>query len=503
MRVNELIDRVLEYGRGKPSGTARSLGMFFHTSQNKYFFDTGTGKAFCIDDGVEGCLRVLLYSSDRAEIEEAINGETIDLDGFLATIEREDLLKGVSGSSLCSRECLDAARDSIGSECLQLILELTGACNLRCSYCIYGSKIGFRQFNDKSMPKEVIERSIQYLADHGKQDVYVTFYGGEPLLRFDLMRYAIEYALERLRGRGVHFGFTTNLTLMTEEIASYLVRVPNLSVIFSIDGPEDVHDANRRQADGSGSFAQAMRGFSIFKRALDEFPSHSVSVNFNAVFMVPYDSSRLLKTTSFLDELCLIGEGSRYTISYPSPGSIPESLESYDVPDSTLWDVIAETALQCESLSDIKDKSIIDLLMTVHDRPLTEKAATTIPMNGCCVPGTRRLYVDTQGDLYACERVNKSPRLGNIYDGIDVDFVIEKYFVEYSDRSIGHCGDCWAAKMCPVCYANRMDENGLSPDAHIHCEEMKGLLIKQFSLYHEILEKTPEKLGVLNDFVTA
>ncbi len=139
--------------------------------------------------------------------------------------------------------------------------------------------------------------------------------------------------------------------------------------------------------------------------------------------------------------------------------------------------------------------------ITIHQRPLTEMAAPAIPMNGCCIPGTKRLYIDTQGDMYACERINKSPKLGNILKGIDLELVLEKYYYEYSAKSIKYCCDCWAAKMCPVCYANRLDEDGILEDAHIYCEEMKEFLAKQFSLYHEILEKTPEKLAVLKDVV--
>lgn len=78
--------------------------------------------------------------------------------------------------------------------------------------------------------------------------------------------------------------------------------------------------------------------------------------------------------------------------------------------------------------------------------------------------------------------------------------IMSKYYYEYSDKSIKYCANCWAAKMCPFCYADRMTENGISDNAHLHCAEARNHLKKQFSLYHEILENNPQKLEVLNKY---
>ena len=86
--------------------------------------------------------------------------------------------------------------------------------------------------------------------------------------------------------------------------------------------------------------------------------------------------------------------------------------------------------------------------------------------------------------------------------GIDIDTITAKYYHEYSDKSIAFCANCWAAKMCPFCYSDRMTENGISENAHLHCAEARAHLKKQFSLYHELLETSPEKLAVLNKYVT-
>lgn len=459
-----------------------------------------------MDEGVENFLYQLLYGDcSISNLHQIARKYQMDLNNVIEYIEKEDLLKGTEGNSLCDKAFLDKAEQEIGAKCQMIILELTGSCNLRCKYCIYHAKEkSFREFNQESMPKETIRKSVDFIRDHhGEDTVFISFYGGEPLLRFDLMKYAIEYAQEQITDQKIQFGFTTNLTLMTREIAQYLVQVPNLSIICSIDGPEEIHNASRVYQDGRGSYQDTIRGFEILKEELEKAEHHSVNINFNAVYMVPYDKEKLVRIDEMFQKLCSVTENSTYGITYPSIGTIPEELKEYETDDDSMWEWMKDSARKTDDLLTLKDKDIIDSLTQVHQRLLTEKASPGLPMNGCCVPGARRLYIDTKGDLYACERINKSPKLGNIFTGFDLEDICSKYFKEYSERSIKYCSECWAAKMCPSCYAGRMDEEGISKEAHAYCEEFKEHLRGEFSLYHEILEKSPEKLGTLNKVVIA
>ncbi|RDU23856.1 radical SAM/SPASM domain-containing protein [Anaerosacchariphilus polymeriproducens] len=504
LTLNDLMIRISDYKKHKPNQSIDSMGMFFETSNNIYFFDTGTGKALRIDHDLHDFLSQLLYRDcDVEELEKTANQKGLNISDILAYIEKEDLFKGTTGEQLYNDEFLKKAKREIGSNCRQLILELTGACNLRCKYCIYSSsEKGFREFNSKNMSKEIIKKSIDYLYDHGEEEVFVTFYGGEPLIKFELMKYAIEYAKERLANRKLNFGFTTNLTLMNREIAAYLAQIPNLSIVCSIDGPEDIHDTSRVYVDGGGTYKDAMEGLRILKEELDKVDDPSVSINFNAVFMVPYEKEKLYRIDENFQKLCSITQNSTYDITYPSSGTIPEELMEYATEDTSMWEWMEEEAKKCDAIEMLKHKGVMDSLTIVHDRILTEKAAPVIPMNACCVPGARRLYIDTQGDMYVCERINKSPKIGNILNGIDMETIWTKYFYEYSERSIEHCANCWSAKMCPVCYADRMTTDGIAENAHIHCEAFKEQLKRQFSLYYEMLEESPEKLKILNDVIT-
>lgn len=358
------------------------------------------------------------------------------------------------------------------------------------------------QVNSKKMKKETITKAIDYLRENGDDQVFISFYGGEPLIAFDSMKYAIDYATKNITEKELHFGFTTNLTLMTKEKAEYLVRIPNLHIVCSIDGPEEIHNMNRVYAGGGGTYRDVVRGLKFLKEALTQVEQPSVTINFNAVYMVPYKREKLEAIDMLLNEFCKITKNSTYIITYPTSGTIPKEYDAL-IPnngDSSMWEWMADIARECEDLEEIKARGIVDSLITVHNRTLTEVASGVIPMNACCIPGTRRLYIDTEGDMYVCERINKSPKIGNVNSGIDINTIMSKYYYEYSDKSIKYCANCWAAKMCPFCYADRMTENGISDNAHLHCAEARNHLKKQFSLYHEILENNPQKLEVLNKY---
>lgn len=259
---------------------------------------------------------------------------------------------------------------------------------------------------------------------------------------------------------------------------------------------------NRVYAGGGGTYRDVVRGLKFLKEALTQVEQPSVTINFNAVYMVPYKREKLEAIDMLLNEFCKITKNSTYIITYPTSGTIPKEYDAL-IPnngDSSMWEWMADIARECEDLEEIKARGIVDSLITVHNRTLTEVASGVIPMNACCIPGTRRLYIDTEGDMYVCERINKSPKIGNVNSGIDINTIMSKYYYEYSDKSIKYCANCWAAKMCPFCYADRMTENGISDNAHLHCAEARNHLKKQFSLYHEILENNPQKLEVLNKY---
>jgi organic radical activating enzyme len=100
-----------------------------------------------------------------------------------------------------------------------MILQVTQQCNLRCQYCAYSGAYYNRTHNSARMSFETAKRAIDFLLarSHESDHVHVGFYGGEPLLEFDLIKRCVDYVKKSVEGRSITFGITTNATLLNDE----------------------------------------------------------------------------------------------------------------------------------------------------------------------------------------------------------------------------------------------------------------------------------------------
>lgn len=102
------------------------------------------------------------------------------------------------------------------------------------------------------------KKAIDFLKEHSQnaENRHIGFYGGEPLLNFELIERAVEYA-KKLFGEDMSFAITTNATLVNDKIAEYFAK-NNFNIIISLDGPQEMHDANRLMVNGTGSFEKQL-----------------------------------------------------------------------------------------------------------------------------------------------------------------------------------------------------------------------------------------------------
>jgi len=141
-----------------------------------------------------------------------------------------------------------------------LVMNITNQCNLSCTYCYeFGAdKIATPEGKAKFMSLETAKASVDFLLEEskGRKAVHITFFGGETLMNFPLLKQVVEYALERTaaEGRSVDFSLTTNATLLTREIIAFLSE-NGIGVTVSMDGPPDLQDKRRVYKSGKGSYA--------------------------------------------------------------------------------------------------------------------------------------------------------------------------------------------------------------------------------------------------------
>ncbi|CDM67999.1 Fe-S oxidoreductase [Clostridium bornimense] len=505
----------------KKSNEIFRLGKLFKTENIHYFYDLGTSKVLQLDDEAYEILNFLFDRENRMDWDDFV--ETLGdkhlkaLDQLEEIIEDENLFLAPKMERLYTRNHCENLENIVNNDLKQVILELTGKCNLRCGYCIYNDDYdGNRNFNSNDMNKEVAKAAIDYTIKHSNGEVAVTFYGGEPLLNFELLKWSMEYAKETIKDRTVTFSFTTNLTLVTKEIAEYLSTVDNLTVLCSLDGPEEVQNSYRKYVDGRGTFNDAIRGLKYLVQAFEKNDTNTISIN--GVFAPPYSFEKAEKVNRFFQELSWLPESTDINVTYPSDGSIKDSSAIQELLENPIYikegklintlyewskEKIDEFDLKLDDTKMITMGGIQKRLLGIHNRRISKEPLIKQNFNGCCVPGSRRLYVDTKGDFYLCERIGNSPSIGNVYDGMDFDKIKKYYIEDYSNGSIEECSKCWASALCYKCYAENYTKDGFNKEyKNSRCDSVRDSIEDGLSLYHYILETNPEKLDILNEIET-
>lgn len=141
-------------------------------------------------------------------------------------------------------------------------LILTECCNCQCTYCFEGES------PRTTMSSEILEKAIDFVfAESGEiQDVAFVLFGGEPLVRFDLVRHAVEYSNSRALNlnKRVTYEMTTNGTLLSEEVIDFGVA-NGLAYLLSLDGDKETQDKHRRLASGTGTYDRIVKWIPYLK----------------------------------------------------------------------------------------------------------------------------------------------------------------------------------------------------------------------------------------------
>jgi len=491
------------------------LGKTFRTSNALFFIDTGTGKVFKIDSDIYRILDCLFKTNDFDNLYKIkMKKENMEqaLEEICKAIETQNLFS----APILSKENITGSHfelsENVNNNMSSITLELTERCNLRCKYCVYSeTNSDYRTFGENDMSIETAKKSIDFLMTHSPNDkkVYIGFYGGEPLLRFQVIKEIINYVEEVYSNREVMYSMTSNMTLMTEEMAEFLTKVKNFSIVVSMDGPEEVYNMQRVFPNGKGAFLAAMKGLDIYMKAKKDSINSDEPIAFSVVVTQPYTQEKFEVINDFFSKL-----KEKYNfmvlISYVSETSIPEEYEKINQRIENKWEDIDESdqiydPLMIWTLNNI-EKSTFSMnyfrrgaLLEIHKRVISEKPINQYSLNGCCIPGARRLYVTVNGDFLPCERIGTQLPIGNINSGFDISFIKKKYVDDFVEQEIKYCGECWAINLCNNCYMNCFGENEMDfSHRHAMCRNTRKRISESLSIYHEVMTLNPEMINELN-----
>lgn len=367
--------------------------------------------------------------------------------------------------------CTHALKHYLSRHLEKLTLQVTQRCNLRCEYCIYSGHYDTRSHSEVDMDFETAKKAIDFYlsASNEIDELTVAFYGGEPLLNFELIKRCVIYVEEKTYGRKVVFSTTTNGTLLNEKNVSFLEK-HNFNVMISLDGSQREHDTYRKFQNGKGSFNVIQENL---RRVRATYPDFFNRITFNSVLNPKNDYQNI---KNYFEKDDLIASADVFT-------NIVESEDlTQNVQFTEVFSIINNfdyLKMCLFMLGKLDEEDVSKLVLVkrsfIYDRynQIIKKAeiGNICHPSGPCIPGTRRLFVNVEGYMFPCERVSEtSPvmAIGHIDDGFDIKKVENLLNVGKVTEDL--CKNCWALFYCNQCAQKADGKDHLSRELKIkHC----------------------------------
>lgn len=355
------------------------------------------------------------------------------------------------------------AENSILAPIKAMCLHVAHDCNLRCGYCFastgdFGETRGLMSF-------ETGKKAIDFLIEKSEDrvELEVDFFGGEPLMNFDVVKQIVEYARQKEKEFGKKFKFTitTNGILLDDEKIDYINR-EMYNVVLSIDGRKEVNDNIRKRIDGTGSYNTILPKFKklVEGRKDKDYYVRGTFTKYNL---------------DFSDDVYSLFEQGFDQISVEPVVADPK--EDYAITEKELPAVFREYERLAEKIleSDKKGErfNFFHFMVDLDQGPCVIKR-----LRGCGC-GNDYIAITPQGDIYPCHQFVGMPeyKMGNLYEGT-FNEDIKKEFSNTHIYSKPECKNCWAKFYCSGgCNANNYQYAGDIHNAHkLYCEIQKKRL---------------------------
>ncbi len=327
-----------------------------------------------------------------------------------------------------------------------LCLHVAHTCNLNCSYCFasQGKYSGDRAL----MSLEVGMRALDFLIENSgtRRNLEVDFFGGEPLMNFDVVKKLVEYAREREKETGKNFRFTltTNGVLIDDDVIDFANRECS-NVVLSLDGRKEVHDRYRVDYAGNGSWEKIVPKFQRMVEAR-EGKNYYMRGTFTHA------------NPDFLNDIKVMLDLGFNELSMEPVVCAPDDPSALTEEDKAI--VMAQyeelANLMLEKIDEGKPFTFYHYMIDLKGGPCIYKRVSG------CGSGTEYMAVTPWGDLYPCHQFvgEEKFKLGNVFTGVD-NTKIQDEFMACNVYSRTECRDCWARLYCSGgCAANAYHSTG-------------------------------------------
>ncbi len=327
-----------------------------------------------------------------------------------------------------------------------LCLHIAHTCNLNCSYCFasQGKYHGDRAI----MSFEVGKRALDFLIENSgsRRNLEVDFFGGEPLMNFDVVKQLVAYArsVEKQHNKNFRFTLTTNGMLIDDDVIDFANREMS-NVVLSLDGRKEIHDRFRVDYSGKGSFDTIVPKFQklVNARGGKNYYMRGTFTHANPDFLKDIQTMLDLGFTELSMEpvVCAPGDPSELT-----EADLPIVLDQYE----------KLAFLMRQRDKEGKPFTFYHYMIDLNDGPCIYKRISG------CGSGTEYMAVTPWGDLYPCHQFvgEEAYKLGDIWTGV-TNKCAQDEFASCNVYARPECRDCWAKLYCSGgCAANALHSTG-------------------------------------------
>ncbi len=449
----------------------------FKLKDKNIVLDVNSGCVHVVDDV---CYDIITALKDREDLPENIDLKL--LDELCKKYSSEEITEAYNDIYELYKEDILFSKDAYSNIAINmkrnspvkaLCIHIAHDCNLRCKYCFADE--GAYHNTRELMSLETGKKAIDFIIKNSgkRRNLEVDFFGGEPLMNFEVVKGIVEYAREeeKLHNKNFRFTITTNGILLDDEKIDYINK-NMVNVVLSIDGRKEVNDRVRCRVDGSGSYDSIVEKFKKVanSRNQDNYYVRGTYTAYNKDFSndVLHLADLGFKQTSV--EPVVGDENADYMLHKED---LPQLFEEYE----KLADEYVERKKNGNGFNFFH--FMIDL----------EQGPCVIKRLSGCGAGCEYLAIAPNGDIYPCHQFvgTESYRMGNLDDG-SISQEIRGIFENCNVYTKEKCRDCFAKFYCSGgCMANACLLNGdINKPHELSCELMRKRV--ECSLYIKACE---------------
>ena len=334
-----------------------------------------------------------------------------------------------------------------------LCLLVSHTCNLNCSYCFasqgkFSGRAGLMDF-------ETGKRALDFLVENSgfRKNLEVDFFGGEPLMNFDLCRQLVDYArsIEKEKNKNFRFTLTTNGVGVTDEVIEWANR-ECYNVVLSLDGRKEVNDRFRVDASGRGSYDTIVPNFRKFVDARIHNPRKDHRNYYMRGTFTHFNPDFTNDLFHMADDLGFTELSMEPVVTSPDS---PSALTKEDLPVVLeQYEILAKDMIRRNQEG--KPITFYHYMINLEHGPCIYKRISG------CGSGTEYMAVTAWGDLYPCHQFvgDEKFRLGDIWNGV-TNTQVRDEFKLCNVYARPDCDDCWAKLYCSGgCAANAFHATG-------------------------------------------